>query len=50
MNVANYIQNGSRGLLLLQMHNEAGAQAEVVELPFTWPYKQFLPVVGNQRQ
>jgi hypothetical protein len=50
MNVANYIQNGSRGLLLLQMHNEADAQAEVVDLPFTWPYKGFLPVVGHQRE
>ena len=50
MNVANYIQNGSRGLLLLQMHNEANAQAEVVDLPFTWPYKRFLPIVGHQRQ
>jgi subtilisin family serine protease len=50
MNVADYIQNGARGLLLLHMHNEADAQAEVVALPFTWPYKGFLPIVGHQRQ
>ena len=50
MNVADYIQNGARGLLLLHMHNEADAQAQVVDLPFTWPHKGFLPLVGHQRQ
>lgn len=48
MDIAGYIANGSRGLLLLHHHNRTGAQAEIVPVRLNLSEHLYLPTIKRE--
>ncbi len=42
------VSGDSPNLLLLHHHNRSGDRAEIIEVRYEWPFKNYLPVIGAQ--